>query len=198
MLNWVGKKKQPKAQKWPIHQPQAQKALTGNTLKSASIMPLVKSADVFIERSLHLLEINPNSTRISITYGSESKKQAKAKQNKITKSDTSENRSFVSFKTYDPISGQLHKLKTFKTKELSKLLTALGPHGVSVFKPVEKNQDGDNKTQGQQVSVRGFSSVLVNAEVKEGVTPEVQKPKSSDQSGTAGGSKKNKKKKGKR
>jgi len=112
-------------------------------------MPVVKSTDVFIERSLHLLEINPTTTRISITYGSETKKQSK-NQHKVTKPDitTDEHKSFVSFKTYDPISGQLHKLKTFKTKELSKLLTALGPHGVSVTKTVkDKETDRVSKSQ---------------------------------------------------
>lgn len=173
-------------------------------------MPLVKSADVFIERSLHLLETNPASTRISITYGSESKRQSKKKQHKITKPETttspSENKSFVSFKTYDPISGQLHKLKTHKTKELSKLLTALGPHGVSIPKPI-KNADTQQKETIEQVPIKGFSTILTNTEIQEELTPEPERPKSSDQQSnnsasasttTGGGSKKNKKKKGKR
>lgn len=153
-------------------------------------MPLVKSADVFIERSLHLLEVNPSSTRISITYGSESKKQSKKKSSKVTKPEV-ENRSFVSFKTFDPISGQLHKLKTFKTKELSKLLTALGPHGVVISKPTIK----DSK---EQVTIKGFSTILANTEVKEDIEPEVEKPKAADQPAAGTSSKKNKKKKGKR
>lgn len=156
-------------------------------------MPLVKSADVFIERSLHLLEVNPTSTRISITYGSESKKQSKRKHSKITKPET-ENRSFVSFKTFDPISGQLHKLKTFKTKELSKLLTALGPHGVVITKPT-KNID-----LKEQITIKGFSTILANTEIKEDIEPEVEKSKNSEQQQqpTGSSSKKNKKKKGKR
>jgi hypothetical protein len=118
------------------------------------------------------------------------------------KTDTTDdaNRSFVSFKVYDPKSGSLYKLNTTKSKELSKVLTALGPHGVQIAKGEEN----------PPVSVRGFSSVLANVEVPAydeeeksvSVSQEQQhqqQPQQAASSNAAGVSgKKGKKKKGKK
>jgi hypothetical protein len=134
---------------------------------------------------------NLEKTRISITYGSNKKEE------KVTKNRAD---SFVSFKVYEPVSGGLYKLKTQKVKDLSRVLTALGPHGVQITKDVEhnvkKDRGGDTsmkpKNGKETVQIRGFSSVLANSEIEE----EVEEVKKEEPKKEA--PKKIKKKKGKR
>lgn len=153
----------------------------------------------------HLLTVNLSQTRISITYGSNTKKD---NSDKISKHKAE---SFVSFKVFDPSSGVLYKLKTHKVKDLSRVLTALGPHGVVIThgdkngknsKKSKKQADnsGDVETSHETKSskLRGFSSVLANAEIEEEpVEPVKETPKEQATTKTAP-AKKGKKKKGKR
>ncbi|ONH68902.1 Signal recognition particle subunit SRP21 [Cyberlindnera fabianii] len=174
-------------------------------------MPSITSTDSFIERSLQLLETAPSTTRVSITYGSLAKKAEK--KDKVRKSRSSAE-SFVSFKVYDPLSGSLYKLTTRRAKELSRVLSALGPHGVQVVKKLPKrvkeinvtvsDDDGDvsvNDVQPVEETVtlqtRGFSSVLANSEIEEEVWQEVKEEPKKDAKKESG-AKKGKKKKGKR
>lgn len=118
--------------------------------------------------------------------------------------------SFVSFKVYDPLSGSLYKLTTRRAKELSRVLSALGPHGVQVVKKLPKrvkdtvsDDDGDvpvNDVQPEEtvtLQTRGFSSVLANSEIEEEVWQEVKEEPKKDAKKESG-AKKGKKKKGKR
>ncbi|ODQ81346.1 hypothetical protein BABINDRAFT_160705, partial [Babjeviella inositovora NRRL Y-12698] len=94
-------------------------------------MPNVTSLDIFIERSCRLMDARPAST-VSITYGSQAKKAktAPAPTDKVSKKATS----FVAVKTYDPTSGVCYRIKLSKAKELSRVLTLLGPRGVQLTK----------------------------------------------------------------
>lgn len=116
--------------------------------------------------------------------------QAQA-QDKVSKTKAD---NFVSFKVYDPTSGALYKLKTHKVKDLSRALTALGPHGVQVTKGVKKDLTKPQSKAGKKetLQIRGFSSVLANAEIEEEIEAIKEEPK------REAAPKKNKKKKGKR
>lgn len=134
------------------------------------------------------------------------------KKDKVRKSRSSAE-SFVSFKVYDPLSGSLYKLTTRRAKELSRVLSALGPHGVQVVKKLPKrvketnvtvsDDDGDvpvNDVQPEEtvtLQTRGFSSVLANSEIEEEVWQEVKEEPKKDAKKESG-AKKGKKKKGKR
>lgn len=96
---------------------------------------------------------------------------------------------------FDPSSGALYKLKTHKVKDLSRVLTALGPHGVQITQELKKSDKSTKLKKDkatQIVQVRGFSSVLSNAEIEEEVEEIKEEPKKESSA------KKGKKKKSKR
>lgn len=98
------------------------------------------TVDDFINSSIMFLEAYP-ATTISITYANNVKKGKVAK----TGSENS-----VRVKCYDPHSGKCIKYKTYKSKELSKIMTFLGPQGVTVAK------------KGSDDKVCGLASVMSN------------------------------------
>ncbi|KAH3688336.1 hypothetical protein WICPIJ_000674 [Wickerhamomyces pijperi] len=180
-------------------------------------MPIVTNLDTFLHRSHDLIQLNPSNIRISITYGSQSKKtQQKRQSSKVEKpAIEGDNKSFIAVKVYNDHTGELYKYQTGKVKDLSKLMTALGPYGVQVEQRQDSVQDKDNESE--KLSLRGFGSVLANVDYKEEdeSVEQQQQGGTSDQSKTSttaapnsaeteqsstktGSSKKNKKKKGKK
>lgn len=126
-------------------------------------MPSEASADSFIEFASQLLQAYPSLATISITYANSAKKLGK------TAADDSKKASnFTAFKVYEPRSGKCIKYKTYKIKELSKLLTFLGPKGVSVTRPKKRRatDEPENDDEKRQKTVTehtvGLSSILSN------------------------------------
>ena len=94
--------------------------------------------DSFITNSVKLLEANPSETILSVTYN------CKGKGSK------------VAFKTHNASLSTRYKFSTRKSKDVSRLLSALGPRGVSITNgKVEKNKTG-KKTK----DVGGMSTLL--------------------------------------
>ncbi|KAL3232258.1 Signal recognition particle subunit SRP21 [Nakaseomyces bracarensis] len=79
----------------------------------------VKPIDTYIDNSVRLFEANPSDSIISVTY------------------QGGKDISHVSFRTHNPHLSTTYKFKTTKNKEVSRLLNALGPRGVSM-NPVSK------------------------------------------------------------
>ncbi|KAK6465478.1 signal recognition particle 9 kDa protein-domain-containing protein [Scheffersomyces coipomensis] len=95
-------------------------------------MPVIKNIDSFIELATDLLVAYPNTTLLSITYTNVSKKNKKKSESSsgVTKKSNASN--CVNIKLYEPNAGKTHKYKTYKIKELSRLLTFIGPRGVNI------------------------------------------------------------------
>lgn len=180
-------------------------------------MPTEKSVDKFIEYASKLIASNPLVT-LSTTYSNESKKILKKRAKKSSSSEEKEpfglkNTAVITFKCFEPRSGQCIKYKTYKAKELSRLLAFVGPRGVSVTRKRSRDSDdtGDDlkrqKVETPQ-QVPGLSSLMSNVpykeeEVQAPTTTEPAKasptPEASQQEATSSKSKnKKKKKKGKK
>ncbi|AMD18878.1 HBL024Cp [Eremothecium sinecaudum] len=109
----------------------------------------VKPIDTFISNSLQLLSANPSQTSISFTYKN---KNVDDKQY-----------SHVTFKTRNSHLGLNCKFRTKKSKDVSRLLSALGPRGVNIVtSSIEKK-----KIKQKSKDVVGMATLLVNTEVKE-------------------------------
>lgn len=128
------------------------------------------TVDSFIESSLELLAAYPSSALVSITYSNELKKvksNTMASNNEDKKASNS-----VTVKVYEPSSGKCIKYKTYKTKELSKLLTFLGPKGVTLTQSLSKskskkrsspvNNNDDSKRIKVDNHIAGLASVMSN------------------------------------
>ena len=171
---------------------------------------------------MELFSAYPTTTVVSITYANETKK---AKSNtKTTSNDDKKASNSVKFKVYEPRSGKCLKYKTYKTKELSKLLTFLGPKGVTLTQstskspkkrslPVNNNNDpvdetndtNDKKKVKYDNHLPGLASVMSNktfetesAPVPETVEPTGDNKEASVEPETSSKNKKKKKKKGKK
>lgn len=135
----------------------------------------MNSVDSFIESSLELLAAYPSTAIVSITYANETKK---SKSNTTTSNnDDKKATNSVKVKVYEPHSGKCIRYKTYKTKELSKLMTFLGPKGVTLTqsKPQPKkrllpinNSDHDNDMDESNKKAKidnhipGIASVMAN------------------------------------
>lgn len=126
----------------------------------------IKPIDTFITNSVQLFEVNPSQTIFSISY----KWKAKSSKKKPV----------VSFKAHNPHLSNHYKFKTNKSKDVSRLLSALGPRGVTITRgKIEKRvskQEGSvkkSKKEAKSRDVVGLSTLMVNTEVKEYV-PVVQ------------------------
>lgn len=180
-------------------------------------MPTEKSVENFIEFASKLIESNPLAT-LSTTYSNELKKISKKRAKKnfdTTQKDPFglKNSAIITFKCFEPRSGQCIKYKTYKSKELSRLLAFIGPRGVNVTKkrPHEEGETCEsNKRSRVELleQVPGLSSLMANVPYKDEVAPASTLAKEAIASPTpeasqpeAGGSKiknKKKKKKGKK
>lgn len=139
-------------------------------------MPSKSNIDSFIDFSSQLLEAYPSTTTLSITYANALKKQSKNKDKDGSKIDTSSDNNnkkatnLVTFKCYEPNSGKCIKYSTYKIKELSRLLTFIGPRGVSVSntkkRPIEDEQGNTDakKTKVETINehTNGLASIMSN------------------------------------
>lgn len=153
---------------------------------------VVKPLDTFIINSISLLEANPSQTLVSISYGSEAKKR------KLGEKDSSrvlsQHKSLVSFKTHNTHLGISYKFKTNKSKDVSRLLSALGPRGVQISKGKIEKKKTSKKDASDSKDTVGMSTLLVNTDVKEHIE-EISKPASKQQAASSSGKKKKKNKK---
>lgn len=104
-----------------------------------------QTIDSFIEHSSALFEAFPSTTILSFTYSNEKKKAGKRKSVDIEDENSKKASNAVTFKCYEPSFGKCIKYKTNKVKELSRLLTFVGPRGVNVSKKRERTEDTDEK-----------------------------------------------------
>ncbi|CAH2351574.1 signal recognition particle subunit Srp21p [[Candida] railenensis] len=183
-------------------------------------MPSESTVDRFIESSSRLLSAYPTTTTLSITYANALKKSKTNKEGtkKEDDADSKKATNIVTFKCYEPNAGKCIKYSTYKVKELSRLLTFVGPRGVSVTKPINKkrkledsDENSDKKTKTEKTSsaehAAGLASIMSNVKFEEETvakfsTPQPEEAASSAANSTAtttsASKKKNKKKKGKK
>lgn len=123
--------------------------------------------DAFIKHSVQLIEAYPSKTRLSITYANSLKKWKKRAE-KVSKTDTNRKATnLVTFKCFEPDSGKCLKYKTYKSKELSKLLTFVGPRGVSLTKKSETPSTENDGETSNNFHVNGLSSIMSNVKFEE-------------------------------
>ncbi|GMM36302.1 signal recognition particle subunit [Saccharomycopsis crataegensis] len=180
-------------------------------------MPKIALLDTYIDRSTSLLDVAASDTLVSMTYHNKSSKKT------ISSSSDASSYTCVRFKTYNPRSGTCYSFKTSKAKDLSRILSALGPRGVQFTKtkkvskePIKLDDHAKTKILEEKyiVNGKGFASLMSNTEFKgeeEEVKvvpekPEAQNDNSQQEAKTAGNAnaessskkKKSKKKKGKK
>ncbi|CAI4044607.1 signal recognition particle subunit SRP21 SKDI_11G0960 [Saccharomyces kudriavzevii IFO 1802] len=124
----------------------------------------VKPIDNFIMNSVHLFEVNPSQTLFSISY----------------KPPTPKTNTKVSFRTHNSHLSSNYRFTTNKSKDVSRLLSALGPRGVSVtpgkvekkaqLKKKQKNanaKNSDKKTKAKNIQdIVGLATLIVNTDVE--------------------------------
>ncbi|AAS50746.2 ABL025Cp [Eremothecium gossypii ATCC 10895] len=110
----------------------------------------VKPVDSFIKDSLQLLCANPSQTLVSFRYRGGSAEGSAAE---------------VRFRTHNSHLGLHYKFKTRRQKDVSRVLSALGPRGVNVVAV------GTERRKRKQASrdLVGMATLLVNADVKQHV-----------------------------
>ncbi|WPK26213.1 hypothetical protein PUMCH_003562 [Australozyma saopauloensis] len=108
--------------------------------------------DTFIDSATELLEAYPGAT-VSITYSNVHKKESK----KVT-ADSKRAVNKVKFKVYDAGLSKSVRYSTTKTKELSKLLTFLGPIGVSTKRKAADEEDESAKRPKTSTGAAGIMS----------------------------------------
>lgn len=124
----------------------------------------VKPVDTYIINSVRLFEVNPSETTVSITY----------------KCPENVKKTLVTFKTHNSHLDTNYKFSTNKSKDVSRLLNALGPRGVSVV-PAKIQRKARSKNSKQSVAKNtdkkikktkivdtiGLGSLMVNTKVEE-------------------------------
>lgn len=125
----------------------------------------VNSIDTYIQDSVRLLKVAPSTSTITITY-----KTIENKNDTTTDKKNIENKSSVSFKTKNSQSSTSYTFSTNKSKDLSRLLSALGPRGVTInlSSPLEKKAFSNGKNKKKKITKKnnshlvGVSSILAN------------------------------------
>ena len=136
--------------------------------------------DNFIERSVALLAARPDTAHVTLRY---THKKVAHKQD-ATVGDVRP--AVALFKTYDPVSGTLYKIRVTRANELSRILSSLGPRYVEISK-------GSNT-----IKKRGLASLMSDVEPADvPATPEPTAPVAKDAAEPKTAAKKQKKKKGK-
>lgn len=137
--------------------------------------------DNFIERSTALLAARPDTARVSVRYTHKKVKHCQeATVGKVRPA-------VAIFKTYDPVSGALYKIRVTKANELSRILSSLGPRFVEITK--------ENKVSKK----RGLASLMSDVEPSDvPVAPEPAAPQAASSSGSADKSSSGTKKKSKK
>lgn len=108
----------------------------------------------FIQSTADLFEAFPSAT-VSITYKNATKKKP---------TDSNATRNTAKFKVFEPHTGKCIQYKTSKSKELSRLLTYLGPRGVLSMKRAHEEEEDESKKPKLMV---GVSSVMANTKFEE-------------------------------
>lgn len=150
-------------------------------------MPRISTLDTFIEISTGLLEVTPEKTRVSIRYHTKPKKG-------IKKQAVNPVHSYISFRIYNPNSGICYVYKTNKSKDVSRILSAVGPMGVQ-FTRVKRV---DNKEEKFIENGRGFASLMANTEYEHKEEPEEKVVKETGEKQNEENVEKKRKKKGKK
>lgn len=109
----------------------------------------------FILSTAELLEAFPGAT-VSITYSNVAKKNNKPDSKGVSHT--------VKFKVFEAHTGKCIQYKTSRTKELSRLLTYLGPRGVLSVKRAHEEEETEHKKPKLMV---GVSSVMANTKFEE-------------------------------
>lgn len=156
-------------------------------------MPRITDLDTFIQRSASILDARPDTSRVSLTYKHVVKKTDGSADPKKTASNEDEDedsataQAVLYAKTFDPVSGVCFRIKLTRTKQLNRLLSALGPRGVEITKVTKSRKrtqkkaklDEDTKMEDvaaapaapadAQVVVRekGISLIMTNTEYVE-------------------------------
>ena len=100
----------------------------------------------------------------------------------------------VSYTHLDVYKRQSYKFRTNKFKDVSRLLSALGPRGVQISKGKIEKKKTSKKDASDSKDTVGMSTLLVNTDVKEHIE-EISKPASKQQAASSSGKKKKKNKK---
>ncbi|SCU92366.1 LAFA_0F09868g1_1 [Lachancea sp. 'fantastica'] len=114
--------------------------------------------DGYITSSIALLEANPSSTVVSIRY------QSGAKAGKVT------------FRTTNAQLLAHHKFSTSKSKDVSRLLSALGPRGVSIQSPSKVARQRKKLDARGPTDAGGMVTLMTNVDIPEAVE-ETPQPK---------------------
>lgn len=122
----------------------------------------VKPIDNYITNSVRLFEVNPSQTLFSISY-----------KPPTQKTDTK-----VFFRTHNSHLSLNYKFTTNKSKDVSRLLSALGPRGVSITpgkiekiaqskKKNNKIKESSKKIKGKSIQdIVGLATLIVNTDVE--------------------------------
>ncbi|KAG5361923.1 hypothetical protein CJU90_3393 [Yarrowia sp. C11] len=106
-------------------------------------MPRIHDLDTFIQRSASVLEARPDTTRLSLTYKHQVRKVDPAREASPEAEDDEDSAAaqpILYAKTFDPVSGVCFRIKITRAKQLSRLLSALGPRGVEITKVTKKKR----------------------------------------------------------
>lgn len=142
--------------------------------------------DTFIDSALELLEAYPAAT-VSVTYSKASKVESL--------DETRRPSNKVKFKVFDLDLSKTVRYTTTKTKELSKLLTFLGPHGVSTKRKAIEDMPSAKKSKPSP----GVAGVMSNFKpielptVQESQSVDLESASKDDDTQTAASKKKKKK-----
>lgn len=152
----------------------------------------VKPLDSYIKSSVGLFEVGPSQSLFSITYRCpENAKKAR-----------------VTFRTQNSHLGTSFKFSTNKSKDVSRLLNAMGPRGVSIVPGRIERQaarKGKKQSGGKRKRTRkskivdsiGVSSLIVNTKVAEYKPVQAAPATAGSNAASAGNNKKKNNKKNK-
>ncbi|SMN18855.1 similar to Saccharomyces cerevisiae YKL122C SRP21 Subunit of the signal recognition particle (SRP), which functions in protein targeting to the endoplasmic reticulum membrane [Maudiozyma saulgeensis] len=170
----------------------------------------IKPLDSYIKNSVRVFEANPSETIFTITY--KPLQESNNNNDDNNKKNKKKSGPSVTFKTHNNHLDTNYKFATNKSKDVSRLLNALGPRGVSIIPSKIERQamrkktttiikDGNNITKKTKrtkkskiVDTIGISSLIVNSKVKE-YKPEQKLQSSTTNNDKKKGNKKNKNKK---
>lgn len=164
----------------------------------------LKPIDSFILNSVDLFKVNPSQSVISITY------QPPKQNDSNTDNDDKKNINLgkVTFKTNNPHLASNYKYSTNKNKDVSRLLNAVGPRGVSIIPAgilkkringkINKDKSLSKKEKSKLIrdsnhQITGLGSLLVNDIVPE-FNPQEELAKQSNTTTASSSSRSNKKK----
>lgn len=131
------------------------------------------SIDSFIYSASKLLEAYPSTTTLTITYANTHKKnfnRNKAEVDEERNHGDKKAHNLVTFKCYEPNFGECVKYTTFKSKELSRLMTFVGPRGItttrkkkrSIEENLENNSAKKPKLEIENSKTNGLASIMSN------------------------------------